>query len=329
MKKVAILKRYLHKLGGLEKQTHRLAEAFAERGCAVTLISHDQAQSFETRPLASFDRKSLSAFDITLGIDRLPYQTHIRAGNGVHAAYLKTKGWIEKLLPKHRKELSVEKKALQDLALRHIITNSEMVKQQYIEHYGIDEKKITAIHNGVEWQGLKDIYLKRLKRPEGPFHFLFVGNDLKRKGLTPLLHALSYLEGWKLTVVGADKRLKAYKTLSHGLGIQNHVEFAGKVANVTDYYSQADCFVLPSFYDPFANVTVEALACGLPVITTPTNGGSEVLTPETGNIVTDTLSLALEEAMHTKWDAKTCRASVEHLDFSKQLQTFVDVCLST
>ncbi|HPE84659.1 MAG: glycosyltransferase family 4 protein [Chlamydiia bacterium] len=331
--KIALLKRHLYGIGGLEKQTRCIAKAFTDHGCSVTLISNDTPQNYDHRPLTSFDRSSLQAFDITLGIDRLPYQSHIRAGNGVHAAYLQTKGWISKLLPKHRQELALERAALLEPSLRHIITNSEMVRREYIEHYGVDENKVTALHNGVEWKALEKPYLERLEKSAGPYHFLFVGNDLKRKGLMPLLHALSNLtqHDWKLTVVGSDKRLNAFQTLAKALGIYPHIHFAGKQPDVYPYYAAADCLVLPSFYDPFANVTIEALAAGLHVITSPTNGGSEVLTAATGQIVSEPKALcqALENAISLPKKPAVCRASVQHLDFDTQLKTFVNLCLST
>ena len=331
--KVALLKRILSNIGGLEKQTHRLAKAFSDHGCDVTLVSQDQTPNYDHRPLSSFDKKSISHFDVVLGIDRLPFQTHIRAGNGVHAAYLKTKRWTDQFLPKHRKELRLEKQALLEPALRHIITNSEMVRQQYIEFYNINERQVSTIHNGVEWEAFDTAYEQHLQKPQGPYHFLFVGNDLKRKGLLPLLHALSHLKSddWKLTVLGSDRRLKAFKTLSKGLGISDRVHFAGKQADSTPYYVDADCLVLPSTYDPFANVTIEALAIGLEVITTKTNGGSEVLQDETGQIVSNATELhdAMQHAMHSPKDPARCRASVKDLDFNIQLNKFVDLCLST
>ncbi len=331
--KIALLKRQLRGIGGLEKQTHRLAKAFADRGCSVTLISQDEPQNYDYRPLSSFDKKSIKSFDVVLGMDRLPHQTHIRAGNGVHAAYLKTKGWASQFLPKHQRELALEKQALSEPTLRHIITNSNMVREQYIDFYGIDENKVTAIHNGVEWKSLEKAYQDHLQKPDGPYHFLFVGNDLKRKGLLPLMHMLSQLKSpdWKLTVVGADKRLNAFITLSKGLGIANQVHFAGKQADPIPYYVNADCLVLPSRYDPFANVTIEALAIGLRVITTHTNGGSEILLDEVGQIISNTneLLLALEQEMIQPKNPDICRASVQHLDFDIQLNKFVDLCLST
>jgi len=80
------------------------------------------------------------------------------------------------------------------------------------------------------------------------------------------------------------------------------VEFVGEVSNVETYYRMADIFVLPTRYDPFANVCLEALACGTPVITTENNGASELITESVDGYVIRGSSGIVEELSKKIYD---------------------------
>lgn len=109
---------------------------------------------------------------------------------------------------------------------------------------------------------------------------LFCGHNYRLKGLAPLLAALAAVPHPDLhLLVCGDPRVKRWRRLAERLGLQNRVHFLGFVADVRDAYFAADFLVHPSFYDPCALVTLEALACGLPVLTTRTNGAHELLPP--------------------------------------------------
>jgi UDP-glucose:(heptosyl)LPS alpha-1,3-glucosyltransferase len=77
--------------------------------------------------------------------------------------------------------------------------------------------------------------------------------------------------------------------MARELGIAGRVRFAGHAKDPEAYYAAADVFVLPTFFDPFANATLEAMASGLPVITSRSNGASEILTPGADGLVVDDL----------------------------------------
>ena len=97
----------------------------------------------------------------------------------------------------------------------------------------------------------------------------------------------------------------------------------------------ADALAIPSLYDPFANVTVEALAMGLFVVSSASNGGHEVLQPFSGMTIPEihdpkAIRKGLETALahpKTTTSASTIRASVAHLDFPKKLSELIDACL--
>ena len=90
-----------------------------------------------------------------------------------------------------------------------------------------------------------------------------------------------------VAVVGG-KRTAAYDRAAKRLGVADAVRFVGPVDDPTPYYAAADVYVQPTFYDPCSLVALEALACGLPVVTTRFNGAGELMTPGVhGEILAD------------------------------------------
>lgn len=370
MKRVAILKKDFHSQGGLEKSSWRIIQAFKEHGADVTLMTKNEVSapcpvlscSLDSKlkflRLKEFDawcRSLAPSFDIVFSMDRSSYQTHHRAGNGVHAAYLALrrekegflKGLSFTLNPLHHVILGLEKATFEDPHMRGIIVNSSFVKNQILQYYSTAPDIIHVVHNGVEWQEMesdfnasfqqKESLAKSLDLDPHKFNFLFVGHNFQRKGLSHLLKALSRLKTkeFHLSVIGTDKHLSSYKKQAHQLGLKDHVTFFYSQSDIRPFYQLADALVIPSLYDPFANVTVEALAMGLFVISSKTNGGHEVLTSDSGISVDpfdlDSFTAALESALqHPKnpASAQKIRSSVQYLDFSNQLEKVCKICLS-
>jgi len=375
---IVLLKSQVAQHGGLEKYASRIAQGFLNKGMKVSILTTGKQRDSLHPPkvtvhsvktcrwpafwrMEQFDRFVQSYLQknpthIVFGMDRNRYQTHYRAGNGVHAAFLQsradTEGWIKqlsfKINPLHIKILQLEKAAFENPALQKLYANSHMVRREILNYYRIDPVKIEVIHNGVEWQEMEKDFKEwsackekaAIERKLDPhvFHFLFIGNGYLRKGLKQLMYALALLRGkeFHLSVIGKDNHWEDYASLAAKLNIQNRVTFFGPQKEIRPFYQIADALVIPSFYDPFANVTVEALAMGLFVISSKSNGGHEILTPQNGTVISDlldrssvaeSLSTAL---MHPKTadSSKQIRQSVQHLDFSRQMNLLINSCLS-
>lgn len=353
MRQVVLLKSKWGSQGGLEKYAHRIAHAFMAKGAYVTILTtgnpplHEPISFHSTKTvpwpgfvrLEQFDRFTAqwlkkNRADLIFGLERNRMQTHLRAGNGVHAAYLKTRSRLCHYNPLHRRILAIEKAGFENPSLQKLFTNSYMVRNEILAHYKTDPAKIHVIHNGVEWAEMEPHFSSFTSGSS--FRFLFLGHGYQRKGLEPLLVGLSRLQNkdFSLTVIGKEKQIDWFKKRAAHLGLSRHVEFLGPVANVQPYYKQADCLVIPSFYDPFANVTVEALAMGLYVVSSKTNGAHEILTPQNGTVIEDlsdpeSMKAALETAMNrpkTIQSARSIRDSVKHLDFPHQMRLLMDHC---
>lgn len=137
---------------------------------------------------------------------------------------------------------------------------------------------------------------------DGDLAVLFVGQGFSRKGLGTLLDALGSLRlrglALRLIVVGRGAR-GPWMARAERLGLGARVVFAGHVVDTDAFYAAADVFALPTFFDPFANATLEAMASGLPVITSRSNGAAEVLRPGVDGLVIDRADdvLGLAEAL--------------------------------
>ena len=107
--------------------------------------------------------------------------------------------------------------------------------------------------------------------------YLHVGSGFERKGVATSIAALSQLPPTThLIVVGGDKHADRFVRSTRARGIADRVTFAGPRTDVRPFYGAADAFVLPTLYDPCPNAALEAMAAGLPVVTTTRCGVAEI-----------------------------------------------------
>jgi len=369
--KIAILKINFNTYGGSEKYCLLLTRYLLQKGYTPVIFSSSEVSELNQAlihkvptlrfnkllQLYSFNKCIYSyfnnnrEFDAIISMDKTIYHTHIRAGGGCHKAWLLRKEklyswWRKKLLsinPYHKFVLKLEKLGFEGPWVKKIITNSNMVKREILEHYKVDETKIMVIHNGVEWKALEKAFWekenkyylrKELELDPDAFYFLFVGNGFERKGLKFAIKALSlFPRDIKLIVVGHDKNIKKYKKLAQNLKLSERILFVGYQQNVTKFYQVADAFLLPTLYDPFSNASLEALAMGLFVVTTKDNGCSEVIKDFSGIAIenpneVDSLAYAMNLAISKEKDPFKIRMSVAHLDVEEQVKKLVEVCVS-
>lgn len=300
-----------------------LQEGFHKIICNPTASLFSQGRTARNRNFAAEAIKIVAQnhFDIVQSHERVPGCTIFRAGDGVHAAWLDHRSrtlnrWQRfgmRISPFHRYELRAERAMFNHGALKAIICNSNMVADEIRDHYGIDQEKIHIIYNGVDVNSfhpsLADRYRNEVRSglnlsPSTPL-LLFVGSGFERKGLPQLLRALVHARRKDifLTVVGHDKRMNKMKKLASDLGIAKRVHFTGPLNDVKPWYGAADGFVLPTLYDPGPNAALEAMACGLPMLTSDTCGAKEWVKQDQNGWVVDAMdSIALSRGLDSLAD---------------------------
>jgi len=189
------------------------------------------------------------------------------------------------LNPLHALLLLVEALALRNS--KKIIAVSETVKNEVMELYGISDRRIEAVPNGVSLEKFlnrNNISYRAAIREKHGFKtsdkvILFPAHEYERKGLRQLIEALNAIQDKNLYVltVGHDDPAP-FVPLIKKYGLEKNFVFAGNVPRIQEYFAAADLMALPTYYEPFGLVILEAMAAGLPVIATKCAGASGLIT---------------------------------------------------
>jgi len=281
-------------------------------------------------------------YDLVQSHERIPGCHIYRAGDGVHATWLALRAasrsslsrLTERLSPWHRYTLRAEAAMFRHPNLSAVICNSHMVRDDIAQRFGIPFEKLPVIYNGVDLEHfhprLRTEHRAAMRVKVGAGDtvpiVLFVGSGFARKGLPTLLDALALLpaSSAQLWVVGHDKSALAMQKKAERLGLAERVRFWGPQKDVRPFYGAADIFALPTLYDPFPNAALEALACGLPLITTTTCGAAELVTANNGLVVNAHHPASLAAAITTLCEPgraaamqTAARSSVSALDLAR------------
>jgi len=156
-----------------------------------------------------------------------------------------------------------------------VVALSHGVGRELIEDYGLDPGRVVTIHNPVDIGAWRRRAQAAQQAPWGTFGagapvLVAVGRLIRQKGFDLLLRALAKCRGGgfkaRLVIVGEGPERATLEALAHELAVAERVLFAGFIADPASYYAHGDVFVLPSRWEGFGHVIVEAMACGLPVI---------------------------------------------------------------
>jgi UDP-glucose:(heptosyl)LPS alpha-1,3-glucosyltransferase len=281
--------------------------------------------------------------DIVFSAERTLRQDICRAGGGCHQEWLKQRGryasFIKRLTfplnPLHRTLLWLERQTFSPQNTRRIIANSHRGKAEIMRYYQFPEDRIVVIHNGIDCERFQPA--DRTWRKDA-FTLLFVGSGFERKGLGFCVEALAHLpQQVRLMVAGKGDR-QPYLRRAAQLNVASRLEFLGGTPNIQDVYRRGDLLVHPAIYEPFSNACLEALASGLPVVTSEINGAAEIIVPGINGAVvpdpsdTSSLAAAIRPFLdHSVWQKaaiqarKTAEALPISLNVDRTLQVFEQV----
>ncbi|MGD0232159.1 MAG: glycosyltransferase family 4 protein, partial [Syntrophorhabdales bacterium] len=252
-------------------------------------------------------------FDIVHGVAQCPAVTVLNPHGGVEPAYLAQefasisnpfyyayKALKRYLSVRHYLEVGLQRRLYGAGGLQGVIAISTMVKRDIIVHYAYPEERIAVVFNSVDLERFHPRNRERhrakvrkgLGMGEETILLLFAGNNYRLKGLETLIRAVSLLvshspgHDFRLLVAGRG-RGNRYRRLIARQRVSDRVIFAGPLPDMERYYAASDIYVHPTFYDSCSLTVLEALASGLPVVTTRFNGAADVIASGEGGAVID------------------------------------------
>lgn len=370
--KIALIRKKYTYHGGAETHMQKLAAALASKGHEVDIFAAQwdtpvklEKIFFHKVPVVKFNsivrdltfavssyvvlKTQKSRFDIIQSHDKTLYQDIYFAGDGCHIEWLKKRrrhsGFFTKLSiflnPYHRLILALERAIFTGHRFKKVVAISEMVKKEIIENYGVGEKDIEVVYHGIDIENLhsknrerfRDEIRKKYSIGNEEHTVLFVGSGFERKGLAYFLKALEICP-LPLTAMIAGKG--PFDKYNH-LVKRQKVIYCGPQPDIHKYYAASDLCVLPSIYEPFGLVHLEALASGLPVITTQSSGGSELIhnggngfvvdAPEDIESIAEKIAAVLDKEKYAAM-SENARISVEQYTFDRHVEQLIDIYLS-
>ncbi len=317
-----VKKRYSLRHGGSERYCVNLARQLLNRGHEVTILGEriDEELAGEVgfckvpvNRLTSWTHNRSFAenagkaaehgrFDLVYGLGRALGLDAVRVTERLQSHWVNVKyrhpakRWLQRLNPRHRTLIDLERTIYRADQTRRVVTQSRLDRELVQKYYQIPDEKIRTIHNGVDlaafhpgWREESEAVREEFGiSPEEPL-LVFASMDFEGKGLGSILKAVqqTHHRDCRLLVLGTGPERK-FQRIAKDFGVGSRVAFAGRRSDIARFYGAGDLFLLPTAYEPFPNVNLEAMACGLPVMTTTTSGGADiVLQGENGYLISD------------------------------------------
>ncbi len=321
--KIGFVRRGYSASGGAEAYLKRLAQGVQAAGHEARLFTTEAwpPNEWSFGPITRLPGQTPAQFadalqelrpasdcDVVMSLERVWQCDVFRAGDGVHRAWLERRARFDSVIrkmksvfnQKHRGILRLEESLFAHGGARRVIANSQMVKDEIVRLYGYPAGEVHLVYNGVPCAALAAVGLEKRKPARDSLGLkadeiavLFVGSGWARKGLRFALRTVEAcgIPQMKLLVAGRGNRSK-YRSRA--------AKFLGVVEDSPALYAAADIFLLPTIYDPFSNACLEALAAGLPVITTRANGFSEIIEDEKHGSILEQPDdfVTMREALH-------------------------------
>lgn len=313
----------------------QVAHELVRQGEDVTVVAReaDPAEGIAIVPVAATGRRSpLRAlafsraaaratrergFDVVHSFSRTRHQDLFRAGGGSHEDYLRRTcssfgQAYRRLLPRHRSLLELERRVFADPGQR-IQCASRLVADRLRERHAVAPERILLLPNAVDaarFEAGRHAEAGRALRlaldARAERIWLFPASGWRRKGLDLCLAAIARVAdpGLRLWIAGRDEP-GPWRRRAARAGLAERVRFLGPRRDLEIVYAAVDGMLLPTRYDAFANVTFEAAAAGLPIVTSRANGAAEWLSTAACRVVDALDAEALAEALRALADPES------------------------
>jgi UDP-glucose:(heptosyl)LPS alpha-1,3-glucosyltransferase len=299
--------------GGTERDLMITAQILAHAGHRITIYAGEvraTSNEWPVRSVASprlgralgllwFARAAGAAgrregADLVLSFARIFDADILRSGGGAHVSYVRAaRQWQSqsariamRVNLYHQVQMIVERRGFASPRFQRAIAVSDLVRDDLAKTFALAPAQAVTLYNGVELDRFvpePDAVARSAIRREfgvndSPPVVLFVGNGFARKGLRYLIETWPAIGGAaRLIVIGTDQTAGWYERLARRLGLRDRVTFLGRRTDVERLMRGADALALASLFEPFGNVAMEAMASGVPVLTTAFCGVAEVM----------------------------------------------------
>lgn len=237
-----------------------------------------------------------------------------RGGRGYRAARLRAA-----VSPLTRPEVAtgrvIQRLQFRSGRFRCLIAVTDEVRQDLIQTCGVPSDRVDVVPHAVDLDAVRTARPAGLRRRFGlrpsDVLLLFIGHDYERKGLADAVSALSVLPDYAHLVVVGGGDAAPFLRLAEQLGVANRTHFAGATEEPERAYTEADLFVLPTWSDPWGMPLIEAMATGVPVVTTAAAGAASVVAEAGAGVVVPTRApRELAEAIRMLVDDPARRAAL-------------------
>lgn len=372
--RLALVYTACHRRGGVERVVVESANHLADSGYLTTVMASrfgdpgDLDARIQCRKVAGgrlplglglrwfqrsvSDRLAAEPFDVVAGFGVQSPPGSVLWVQSVHAAWWdqcrkRRRGWtrwIQQINPFHRIVLRMEQQMFRERRYRKVVALTPAVQRDLETFYGVPAADVEVLPNGYRASefnvGLKDRFRdemrRRLRIPADAWVILFVANEWERKGLLPLLEALRRWRKKEVHLVAAGRlpvRRLNYLAAKAGLGDRFHC--VGCRLPVNTWFGMADAFVLPTHYEAWGMVIIEALASGLPVLTSASAGAAVAIQSRINGIVledpsssSEILSGLVRLRRCILSDAQTISDSAEPYEWSRLLSRYEQILRS-
>jgi UDP-glucose:(heptosyl)LPS alpha-1,3-glucosyltransferase len=334
--------------GGRERYQAELRTALLARGHPVSVLAHEALGERQLRRRVETFRQSNPRASV-LSVRPFEGATHYQMHSGVYAAAHAAEreaydSSLRRLLfepalllnARRRRVLGVEARMFAAASGTRVMVFSNRSADELTRLFNVPSDRVTLARPGIDLSvfGPRGHAHADAEGPGRRLRLLFAGHNFALKGLRWAIEALALARrrgtDAELVVAGRGAQ-RSFGVLARRLGVDARVRFTGAVTQqaLSALYRDSDLLVHPTFYDPFPRVIVEAMASGLPVVTTAVCGGAELIVPgENGFVVTDPRGVeALADAIATMSDAdRRTRMSIAAADTGRRFDfhTHVD-----